>query len=805
MNKINNEYMKALLLSIRTILRFRTYTAINVLGLALSLGCVFVLVRYIHQERTVNHFVPEADRTFLTAVFKEGEPRGALGESGDRNNDPNYRNPLDHPAVEAFSRFMMFDDDFVTKDDYRYTVNTMVVDSLFFDLIPYDCKEGSMQLKPDEALLTPQAALRIFGTEHAVGKELVTSSGKPVRVAGILKEPSTKSSFQFDVVLSVYLIRDWSRVAYEVVRLHRPEDGDEINQVNRTPMKLICYGQQAVYYQLVPLKDFYLSRQVSAYADSVTQGRSDVLRLLGLVAGLILLVGLLNYVNLYSVVMLKRGRELGMKKVLGASKGQIFLQLYAENVCLNVVVVFLAWLLVEVTRRLVDAWFDIPVQGDLSFDLLLSAAVLFLLPLFTMLPPYWRYAHAAPMRSLSQVGVGGKATRSRTVFLFLQYVIAFCLTVAAIYLSRHLQFLLHTDVGYRTEDIIQCQFWKENPAAISNWEIGEQEREKMRAAFALIEKRVGESPLFNGMVYGEPPYAGGWGLNFHTENGEEAETITFWTSREYMDFFGFRILEGRGWGDEDVFSQYKLIANKAFLAALHIGDWRQTKVIPQNRMWFTSGESSDVVPYEIVGVMDDFKTGHLSGGNRPVVFVYTESDPRKLCFISIAPGKRKEAVAFLNDLYQETVGRGDFEYSLITDEIARLHEEDRKVTRIVITFALIAIGISCLGLFGLSLYDIRQRYREIALRKVHGAQVSDICRLLLCKYMILLGLAFVAGSAVAYIGISHYMERFPHHASLAPWIFLVAGLIVTLIALITVIWQIYRASQVNPAEVIKRE
>lgn len=797
--------MKALLLSIRTILRFRAYTAINVLGLALSLGCVFVLVRYIHQERTVNHFVPEADRTFLTAVFKEGEPRGSLGESGDRNNDPNYRNPLDHPAVEAFSRFMMFDDDFVTKDDYRYTVNTMVVDSLFFDLMPYGCKEGSLQLKPDEALLTPQAALRIFGTEHAVGKELVTSSGKPVRVAGILKEPSTKSSFQFDIVLSVYLIRDWSRVAYEVVRLHRPEDGDEINQVNRTPMKLICYGQQAVYYQLVPLKDFYLSRQVSAYADSVTQGRSDVLRLLGLVAGLILLVGLLNYVNLYSVVMLKRGRELGMKKVLGAGKGQIFLQLYAENVCLNVVVVFLAWLLVEVTRRFVDAWFDIPVQGDLSFDLLLSAAVLFLLPLFTILPPYWRYAHAAPMRSLSQVGVGGKATRSRTVFLFLQYVIAFCLTVAAIYLSRHLQFLLHTDVGYRTEDIIQCQFWKENPAAISNWEIGEQEREKMRAAFALIEKRVGESPLFNGMVYGEPPYAGGWGLNFHTENGEKAETITFWTSREYMDFFGFRILEGRGWGDEDVFSQYKLIANKTFLAALHIGDWRQTKVIPQNRMWFTSGESSDVVPYEIVGVMDDFKTGHLSGGNRPVVFVYTESDPRKLCFISIVPGKRKEAITFLNDLYQEAVGRGDFEYSLITDEIARLHEEDRKVTRIVITFALIAIGISCLGLFGLSLYDIRQRYREIALRKVHGAQVSDICRLLLCKYMILLGLAFVAGSAVAYIGISHYMERFPYHASLAPWIFLVAGLIVTLIALITVIWQIYRASQVNPAEVIKRE
>ena len=676
---------------------------------------------------------------------------------------------------------------------------------MFFDLIPYDCKEGSMQLKPDEALLTPQAALRIFGTEHAVGKGLVTSSGKPVRVAGILKEPSTKSSFQFDVVLSVYLIRDWSRVAYEVVRLHRPEDGDEINQVNRTPMKLICYGQQAVYYQLVPLKDFYLSRQVSAYADSVTQGRSDVLWLLGLVAGLILLVGLLNYMNLYSVVMLKRGRELGMKKVLGAGKGQIFLQLYAENVCLNVVVVFLAWLLVEVTRRLVDAWFDIPVQGDLSFDLLLSAAVLFLLPLFTMLPPYWRYAHAAPMRSLSQVGVGGKATRSRTVFLFLQYVIAFCLTVAAIYLSRHLQFLLHTDVGYRTEDIIQCQFWKENPAATNDWEIRQQETKKKEAAFALLEKRIGESPLFTGMTYGVPPYDLQPDTRFRTDDGQEVESCHLWASREYMDFFGFRLLEGRGWNEDENEYACKLIANRAFLQALHIRDWRTEKVTPNQRFWYRSGDDWNKVPsYDIIGVVDDFRTGHLSGGNQPVVFIY-QNGWRDFTFLSIVHGKRKEAVAFLNDLYQEAVSRGDFEYSLITDEIARLHEEDRKVTRIVITFALIAIGISCLGLFGLSLYDIRQRYREIALRKVHGAQVSDICRLLLRKYMILLGLAFVAGSAVAYIGISHYMERFPHHALLAPWIFLVAGLIVALIALATVIWQLYRASQVNPAEVIKRE
>lgn len=127
------------------------------------------------------------------------------------------------------------------------------------------------------------------------------------------------------------------------------------------------------------------------------------------------------------------------------------------------------------------------------------------------------------------------------------------------------------------------------------------------------------------------------------------------------------------------------------------------------------------------------------------------------------------------------------------------------MTRIVVTFALIAIGISCLGLFGLSLYDIRLRYREIALRKVNGAQPRDLYRLLLRKYFRLLCVAFVAGSALAYAGISRYMEQFVHKAPLSAWIFLIAGAAVAAIALLTLFWQIRRATRINPAEVMKSE
>lgn len=177
--------MKQFWLSVRTILRFKTYTAINVAGLALSLACVFVLVRYIHQERNVNRFIPELERTFLTTLSAKEGSKPVVSDSEDPNHDPNYRNPLDHPEVEAFSRFMLRED-YVVSGGYRYQMHTLVADSLFFRLIPYPCAEGTLELEPDEALLTREAAVRLFGDESPIGKPLTTSAGRYVTVAGVV-------------------------------------------------------------------------------------------------------------------------------------------------------------------------------------------------------------------------------------------------------------------------------------------------------------------------------------------------------------------------------------------------------------------------------------------------------------------------------------------------------------------------------------------------------------------------------------------------------------------------------------------
>lgn len=797
--------MKHVLLSLRTIFRFKTYTGINIAGLALSLACVFILVRYIHQEMTVNHFVPDLDRTFLTAEVKEdGSVR--LSSSWNPNKDVEFRSPLDDPSVERYSRFILLGEDFIETGGSRYNLNSLVVDTSFFQLIPYPCLEGTMRLAPNDALITHTFAKRIFGKESPIGKEFTTSTGKLVRVVGVVGQPSTKSSFQFDMVFSTELT-DWSRVPYEVVRLYRPEDVVALNKKNAKPMKLSFTMDEEIFYRMYPLRELYLNQEVQIYVKTFLRGNTDVLKLLTLVSGLILLVGLFNYVNLYTVVMQKRGKELGIKQIFGASKKQIFGQLYVENMCLNGIALLVVWLIVEVTRQVVATKYGIPVQSDSGFDWLLSGSVLLVLPFLTALYPFWKYTHAVPVRSLHSVFVGGKSLASRFVFLFFQYIITFCLVVAAIYLSRQLYFLLHTDVGYQAENVIQCRFWRENPSIYSmSPEEYDKEMAKNKSVCALVEQRLKESPLLTGFVYGEPPYQLSGPLHFKAENGEETDAFYLYTDKKYMELFGFRVTEGRTWNDGDELVQYKVIANRAFLHALHIKDWRTEKVTPNRRLWWNSFERLNTPqPHEIVGVMEDFRSGHLSGGNQPVVFVFNEGDPRDALYISFVPGKQKEAIAYLKQVYAEAIGSGEFEYSLVTDEIAKLHAEDRKVMLVIITFALIAVGISCLGLFGLSLYDIRQRYREIGLRKVHGAQVGDIYRLLIKKYVYVLLLAYLVGSTVAYLSIERYMETFVHRAPLSLWIFLVAGVLIALVTLLTLYEQVRRASRINPADVIKME
>lgn len=801
--------MKQILLSIRMLLRFKTYTFINFIGLVFSVSCALIIARYIHQEKNVDHFCPELERTFLmTTVMNDGMTR--LSGSKDYNKDPNYINPLSDPSVEKFSRFIIFQDDYVLVDNHRFTVQTMVTDSLYLQMMPYPVIAGNKTIMtPNDAIITSKLATRLFKTENPIGKTLQVSTGNTVTITGVIDEPATKASIQFDILISEDLRQHWGGMVQELVQLHRAEDAIKLNQQNKKPMMLQSYSNRPIYYQLTPLRGFYMNNEIKSYWKAIQKGSQTSLNILTFVAFLLFLVGVFNYVNLHTVVMLKRAREFGVKKVFGASGREVFLQLYFENFCLGVVALLFIWTFVEVTRGIVTLWFEIPVVSDLRFDIWVSVFLALGMPLITSIFPFIRYNYASPIRSLRSVSAGGGSVVSRVVFLFVQYVITISLVVAAIYFSRQLNYVLHYDLNYNTRDIIRCPItFQQTSYDITSEEEWKARREKEEHNKELVRRKMDESPLFMHWTIGElPSQMSEPSVECTSSTGEKAKIIVDFVDQRYMELFGFKLKEGRLWDNEtDQFTQYKFIINESAKRIFHIEDIQNVTLQTNQRIWFSVNvDLNSNPPYEIVGVIEDFKTGHLSNPDYPLAFCFTNGGSEGTILASIVPGKRKEAIAYLEQLFHEVNGEGEFSYSFAEDEIAKIYHDDQRTTRIYIAFAMIAILISCLGLFGLSLYDIQQRYREIALRKVNGASARNIFRLLLRKYFYIFAVSYLVACSLSYIGIQSYMKDYYHRTPLSLWIFLISGAIIALISLCTLWWQIRKAIRINPAKVLKGE
>lgn len=453
----------------------------------------------------MDHFCPELERTFLTTIIND-KGKITLRGSADRNDDPNYKNPLADPRVEKFSRFILFKDDYVVTDNRRFTVQTMVADSLYLEMMPHPVVEGTSALRnPNDAIITRKLARRLFKGESPMGKTLKVSTGDWVTITGVIDEPATKASMTFELLLSYNLRTNWSRIDYELVQLHRAEDVAALNEKNRQPMELISYSKRPVYYQLTPLKGFYLNPAVHSF-EPVVRGNRTSLNILTVVAALLLLIGIFNYTNLHTVVMLRRAREFGIKKVFGANGRAVFLQLYFENFCIGAVALLFVWTLVEVTRSIVATWFEIPVVSDAAFDLGVSACLLFGMPLLTSIFPFVRYNYAAPTRSLRSIGRGGNSVVSRMAFLFIQYAITVSLVVVAVYFCRQLYYVLHYDLNYQKENIILCPlFARDTSYDIASEEEWQKQREKEKADIELVRRRMDESPLFTKWTYGELP------------------------------------------------------------------------------------------------------------------------------------------------------------------------------------------------------------------------------------------------------------------------------------------------------------
>lgn len=801
--------MRLLILSINALLKFRAYTALNVVGLAVSLACVLTIARYIHQENTVNHCFPDYDRICLVkSIISNGEC--SLG---------GYRSGLEEdPAVEEFTAYTSVSDLTLVFGKQKVQSRVFSIDSTFFKMFPYKVLMGSNRIRrPGDVVITRSFWEEVLQGRPVVGGSFTNGQGRKFTIIGVVDAPATKTSWQPQMFMSDEID---AFLLYSPTYALRMVPGYDLKALNQKHGKEVPRNKWATYqtlrYEYLPLSELYFDADLERDNPMYRFGNPGYISVLTAVAFLMGLIGLLNFVNIYTVIMSRRSREFGIKKVFGAGKAAIFVQIYVENMLLAGFALLLCWTILEVTRYLFYNELYIPVASDVRFDLLASAIVLWGLPLLTTVYPYLKFTRSLPVNSIRAITTSRVSVRSRMVFLGVQYVLTIFIISVSLFFVKQLDYMLHADLGFRTHDIINATMYH-NPLGLykDSKENLLDEGKRQQINRELVNRRMAESTLFEYWNRSSNILLDGGRLeNFaleRAENGFHQALVTSMTRRT-MDMYGLQLVEGRLWNDsvDEALSRnsFKIIINETAKRVLGVKDITREKLQPED-VHFASSWMPDFFnpPCEIVGVIKDFNVRHLSKATMPMVIYYDSEIKWGLYAVTAAyrHEDRARVIRFLSDLYEEATGRTDFEYTLIEDVLAKMYEDDRRVVRIYTLFAGVAILISLLGLLAIALFDISQRRREIGLRKVNGAQARDIYPLLLRKYLAVLGVSALVSVPLSWLAITLYLQGFAHKAPLTPGLFVVAVLVTALLSLLTVMWQVHRAAHVNPAEVIKRE
>ena len=805
-------------LTLRALMHYKIFSAINVVGLALSLACVISISHYVYGELTVDHFHTKLDRIYVTTLESPEYP-GRKFFSGifNPNRVPSFIDLREDPAVECSSMFFIYTDDEVSLEQQHFNAAVLVADSSFFKILDFPVVAGVSDLsRPESALITESFARKLFGKEDPIGKVLKHSSGASITITGVIGKTTAKSTLNFDVIISYYLTR-WSSLSPNTLVLLAPNhDYREVNEKYASffAESASVNGYQTKY-QLFPLRNVYLNSDITSHA--LMKGNRSNTYLLFSVGVAILLVGVINFVNIYSAIVLRRRQEMGIKKVYGASGNRLFGQLWLENIILIGLALIIALSLLELFSPLIQNLMGFGQVPFTAFDLSLALSLLLFLPLVTTLIPFIHYHRTATVLSLSKLSTSCKRPATRRTLLCLQNVLTIFILIVSLFFVKQLRFMLHTDTGFRTHNIIEVPFSKQIANMIYNDDDDDDDWEKRqnleRQIWGKIQFAMNASPLFDYWCVGSSPVGERNESLFKIPGGTDQSVCLLGVNESWLNIFDIKPIAGRLFRDTlESFTSYALMATESAIKLFDITDFERVMLEPKRRLWYSTNvpreEMNTNPPYRIVGVVPDVHPGHLGQKGQPVVFLPEGArdgvGSNAPLLAAIAPGHHQDAIAFLQQLHSEVIG-GEFTYSFIEDQIKALYAEDQKVASVYSLFTVIAIVISALGLFGMSLFEIRQRNREIALRKVNGAHTFTIFIKLLKNYALLLSIAFAIAAPAAWIAIHRYLEDFSLKAPVSWWLFALSLLATAAISLLTLIWQTLKAANSNPALVLHPE
>ncbi len=827
-------YRNYILTTLRHLFRNKVYSFINIAGLSLGLAAAMLILLFVKDELSYDQFHTKKAQMYHI-VRRMSNPDGSkFAEDGYTGLLQGPRFTANIPAIKGYVRIVNNYQD-IRRENNIQSQQILRVDSNFLTVFSFPLLQGDPATalsQPHTLVITEDMARREFGTANALGKTLLVKtrrvsansqnsafansspaeSFEPYTITGIAQNPPENSSIKFqaltpidiatanfaswtgwmDVFLNTFVVlapgADPRQVEAQMKRVYETEAAAELAAANKDG-KI----KHSDAYLLQPLTAMHLSTDAPPI-DGLSDASDPVFSyILSAIAGFILLIACINFVNLTVARSLRRAKEIGIRKVIGSSRGQLIVRFLGESAALCVIAFTLAIGLVQVTLPLFNplAGKSLSLSYLLDTKLILEYIALFALTAFAAgFYPALVLSGYNPVKTLyGRFTLGGR-NRLQRGLVTLQFALASFLIMATAIVAAQLNYLVGKNLGYDDKNLV----------VVNSWQLGQGKFQTLATALKQSPDILGVSGRNAGWDNAQAKVEGRPAANGLPGRPTEVNTTIETIDAAYPSLLSIPLVAGRGFSpDFPGDSAANVLVNETFA--------RQAGWAAAGSPTAALGQTIRVNDHtvRVIGVVKDHYFQPLNVPIKAQIFSLSMGRGIQSLYIKIRPNSSTAALPFIEKTFKTQLPQSPYYYSFKDQDNRNTYYAEARWKDIVSFGAAVTIFISCIGLFGLSVFAAEKRVKEVGIRKVLGASVSSLAVALSADFLRLVVIALLVAVPLVYMAASQWLAGYPYRVTLSPWTFLGAAALVSAIAAATVSAQAIRAALTNPVKSLRNE
>tara|TARA_R110000868_G_scaffold3285_10_gene21496 strand:+ start:1732 stop:4083 length:2352 start_codon:yes stop_codon:yes gene_type:complete len=773
----------------RNLKKNKGYTFLNIFGLAIGITCASIILLWVEDEVNFDSVFPKQDLVYFLPTNQkyEGEWRTFNSTPMPLARDLKQEIPEIVRAVATSSQNLLF-----TEGENGINRQGRYAKADFFKIFSLQFLEGDSETafdRPDAIVINRKTASDLFGENTQVlNKVLLVDNKDSYVITGVVRDLPENVSFGFNWLApferyskgAEWMENYGSNFTETFVELAPRANFEEVNDKVKKmiPSKI---DQAKTYAFLHSVKDWHLRSNFEG--GKKVGGQIVYVRLFALIALIVLLIACINFMNLSTARSEKRAKEVGVRKVLGSGKRRLVSQFMAEALITAALASILSIILIFILLP----QFNLLVEKQIELRLFspLHICSIFLITIICGLLAGWYPAfYLSSFRPVEVIkGVKakeGSASLIRKVLVIAQFAVSIIFIISTIIVYQQIQHVKERDLGYQKENLIKMNV---NGDMVKNFNPIQQEM----IASGMVEN-IG---LNNSQIL----YGGNNGSGFQWKGGTDTEDVLIsfrHITSSFLETAGMKLVEGRNFGNDVAADSTNVLVSESLAKMMGDGDAVGKTIIREKT-------------YHIIGVVKDYLFGNMYGNAEPVLF-FNNPDYANFMYVKGKSGiAMTKILATMEDVMKKYNPAFPFEYEFVDDAFNAMFRSEKLMGNLSRIFATLAVIISCLGLFGLSAFTAEQRRKEIGVRKVLGASVTSIVNLLSVDFLKLVLISILVAIPLAWYGMQNWLESFAYRIEINWQVFVIAGIIAIVIALLTISFQSIKAAVANPVKSLRTE